>query len=296
MQLSFVLLLFALNYRGLQLSASLQLGLTLVISAIVATVFIQLGWSNEAQSLEINNASSDKVNLILTASGLAFWSFLGIEAMSHLSGDFKNPKKDLVPAIMIGTILVGCIFLACTYLVLSVPSATELHMVDAFNQVFGQGGQMIIGSLGIAGGLATVNVYNASLSRLMWSFANDGVLPSSLRYKNQYGVPVRALLVLLTTISVVLIIADSTGIDLEQLLSGANGVFAIIYFASMLAAFKLLKRKYRSVISLGCMFLFFNVLGLRAKYAVRCFNDACTSSMYLVSTQKQRNSGSKLTQ
>ncbi len=269
-QLSFVLLLFALNYRGLQLSASLQLGLTLVISAIVATVFIQLGWSNEAQPLEINSTSTDKVNLILTASGLAFWSFLGIEAMSHLSGDFKNPKKDLVPAIMIGTILVGCIFLACTYLVLSVPSATELHMVDAFNQVFGQGGQMIIGSLGIAGGLATVNVYNASLSRLMWSFANDGVLPSSLRYKNQYGVPVRALLVLLTTISVVLIIADTTGIDLEQLLSGANGVFAIIYFASMLAAFKLLKRKYRSVISLGCMFCFlmFWGLGLNMLYAV----------------------------
>lgn len=269
-QLSFVLLLFILNYRGLQLSAALQLGLTLIISVIVAIVFTQIGWTNETLELTSKSYSGDKLNLILTASGLAFWSFLGIEAMSHLSGDFKNPKKDLVPAIMIGTILVGCIFLACTYLVLSVSSTTELHMVGTFNQVFGQGGQVIIGCLGIAGGLATVNVYNASLSRLMWSFANDGVLPSALQYKNQYGVPVRALLVLLTTIAIVLIIADKTGIDLEQLLSGANGVFAIIYFASMLAAFKLLKRKYLSVISLGCVFCFlmFWGLGLNMLYAV----------------------------
>lgn len=269
-QLSFVALLFALNIKGLQLSASLQLGLTICISAIVAVLFVGLGTQPDTDSLTVSTQSSGNASLMLTAAGLAFWSFLGIEAMSHLSGDFKEPKKDLVPAIMIGTILVGIIYLICTYLVLTVPSDTKLHMVGAFDQLFGQGGQIIIGTLGIAGGLATVNVYTASLTRLIWSFANDGVLPQFLRYQNKHGVALKALIILLLAMSLVLIGSHLSGVDLEQLLGWANGVFAIIYFASMLAAFKLLKRKYAPITALGCVFcgLMFWGLGISMAYAV----------------------------
>lgn len=269
-QQGFVLILFALNYKGLQLSAALQLALTLVISIIVAALFTGLSTQAQPDLVITNVENSDSANSVLTAASIAFWSFLGIEAMSHLSGDFKRPKQDLVPAIMIGTLLVGIIYLICTYLVIAVPSETKLHMVGAFDQLFGQGGQTIIGALGIAGGLATVNVYVASLTRLMWSFANDGVLPKQLRYQNKHGVALKALLLQLAVISFVITVTHFSGIDLEHLLSSANGVFAVIYFASMLAAFKLLKRKYIPVTMLGCVFcgLMFWGLGINMAYAL----------------------------
>ncbi len=287
-QLSFIVLLFILNFRGLQVSASLQLGLTFFITLVVAAMFTGLGFDSTASaSLEQISTSADS-SLILAASGLAFWSFLGIEAMSHLSGDFKHPKKDLVPAIMIGTVLVGLIYLICTYLVLAVPSNTELHMVGAFDQLFGQGGQVIIGCLGIAGGLATVNVYTASLTRLMWSFANDGVLPKVLAYQNSNGVAVKALTLLLTVNALVLVITHFTGIDLEQLLNWVNGVFAVIYFASMLAAFKLLKRKYLPVTVMSCGFclLMFWGLGINMAYALLLMA-LITPFLYLQKKRKQ---------
>lgn len=269
-QLGFVVLLFALNIKGIQLSASLQLSLTLIISAIVAILFTGLGSQSAPSELISDLGSMQSSSLIFTAAGLAFWSFLGIEAMSHLSSDFAEPKKDLVPAIMIGTIVVGLIYLVCTYLVLTVPSDTKLHMVGAFDQLFGQGGQVIIGTLGIAGGLATVNVYTASLTRLIWSFANDGVLPQFLSYQNKHGVALKALVLLLLAMSIVLIVSHYTGVDLEQLLGWVNGVFAVIYFASMLAAFKLLKKKYMPVTALGCVFcgLMFWGLGLSMTYVL----------------------------
>ena len=182
--------------------------------------------------------------------------------MSHLSDDFKQPKRDLMPAIMLGTLLVGLIYVACTYLVLVLPSSSEIHMIGAFNEIFGGGGQLLIGWLGIAGGLATVNVYTASLTRLMWSFATDGVLPKALKNKNSHGIPVTALCVLLCIMSFVLSIAHFTGIDLEQLLNWVNGVFVVIYFASMLAAYKLLAKKYNIVITLGCGFCLLMTWGL----------------------------------
>lgn len=288
-QLGFVVLLFALNVKGIQLSASLQLGLTVIISAIVAILFTGLGTQSTPAELVHDLSSIQGSSLALTAAGLAFWSFLGIEAMSHLSGDFKEPKKDLVPAIMIGTILVGLIYIICTYLVLTVPSDTKLHMVGAFDQLFGQGGQIIIGTLGIAGGLATVNVYTASLTRLIWSFANDGVLPQFLRYQNQHGVALKALILLLSAMSIVLAVSHYTGVDLEQLLGWVNGVFAVIYFASMLAAFKLLKKKYRPVIALGCIFcgLMFWGLGLSMAY-VLILMTLVMPCLYLQQKRKQQ--------
>ena len=286
-QLGFVTLLFALNFKGLTLSATLQLALTLAITLIVAVLFGAFGMdtSNAAPSA----LTEDGAGLILSAAGLAFWSFLGIEAMSHLSGDFKRPEKDLVPAIMLGTGLVGLIYLACTHLVLIMPNDTNLHLVGVFNQLFANKGELIIGCLGIAGGLATVNVYTASLTRLIWSFANDGVLPKALRYQNRHGVALKALILKLSVIAVVLVITSFTGLDLEHLIGWANGVFAVIYFAAMLAAFKLLKAKYRWVTVLGCGFCFLMFWGLADSMLYVLGLIAVVTPLLWLQSKKQKN-------
>ncbi|MEP2653616.1 MAG: L-methionine/branched-chain amino acid transporter [Paraglaciecola sp.] len=260
-QISVLLILFVLNFRGIQISAKLQLGLTLVIVAIVA---ILLGLSETSNNLPttpiVNNAFN--LDVILSAAGLAFWSFLGIEAMAHLANDFENPEKDLLPALIIGCTIVGLIYLTCTYLQLHNPNGDKLTIVGVFNQLLGGYGAPIIGVLGIAGGIATVNVYTASLARLAWSFSNDGVLPSYFKTVNHYGVPVRALNTLLVIMAVVITVTFLTGKHLEDLITWVNGVFVIIYLASMLAAVKLLNRSQPPFIILGCLFCFCLMWGL----------------------------------
>ncbi|MGF1872533.1 L-methionine/branched-chain amino acid transporter [Photobacterium indicum] len=285
-ELGSLLLLFALNYKGIQISAKLQFLLTLAIIIVVIALFsiIQLGLTTgESASQTFSTVlPQEKIqpNLIMTAAGLAFWSFLGVEAMSHLANDFRNPKKDMLPAMMIGTVLVGSIYFLCTWVLLRMPMPTDivasnlpssnLAMINAFNYGFGGLGAQVIGILGIAGGLATVNVYTASLSRLAWSFSKDGVLPRYLSPLNQHNVPSRALAAILIVMGLVIVLAYVANRELEDLIAWVNGVFVVIYFASMMAAAKLLPKRYQPLIFLGCLFcaLLAYGLGLKMVYAL----------------------------
>ncbi|MGL4474555.1 MAG: L-methionine/branched-chain amino acid transporter [Shewanella sp.] len=244
-QLSMLALLWWVNRGGIQVSAKLQLGLTLLIVAVVVALIA--GGSREISQLSMAVVSKIEVNAVMAAMAIGLWSFLGIEAVTHLSDDFIDPKRDMLAAIIIGTSLVGVIYLLCTCLLLwflmSHATNSAEAMVMLFNHFFGAGGTVIIGVLGVASGLATVNVYSAGCARLMASFAEQGLLPEALCHKNAKGVPINALSLLLIAMAVILVIAEFYGASLETLISWSNGVFVLIYSLCMLAAAKLLKDK-----------------------------------------------------
>ncbi len=271
-QLAIIGLIWCLNFRGIQFSASLQLGLTLLITLVVLTL-LGIGLLSPSVPANLTVHNSLTFGPVLSAMGLAFWSFLGIEALSHLAADFREPEKDLIPAIMTGTLLVGGIYLGCTYLVTDSPD-TPLAMAAVFDQLVGGYGIDVIGVLGILGGLATVNVYTASLSRLCWSLSQDGVLPHYFGKLNHYGIPQRALQTILLIISATLIFTHASAYNLEDLIGWVNGVFVLIYFASMLAAHRLLSRRHRPLIYFSALFCGVIALGLGTKmlYAVGLFS------------------------
>ncbi|EPJ44200.1 MAG: inner membrane protein YjeH [Osedax symbiont Rs1] len=252
-QLAMTLLILLLNLKGINVSAKLQFSLTLIIVAIVALMLVFSGTEIQQYTLA-SNLAAVKLDPVLAAVGIAFWSFLGVEAMSHLANDFKDPKKDMLAAMMLGTVLVGVIYIACTYLLLALPNHSTLGFVDIFDQLFGGYGAQVIGGLGIASGLATVNVYIAGASRLLHSFSLDRVLPAYFTRLNSHHVPVRALVAIIITMMIAISCTFIYSLDLEQLIIWTNGVFVIIYSATMLAALQLLKRKYIPLVLIGCLF------------------------------------------
>lgn len=267
MELGTLLLLFLLNYRGIHVSAKLQFLLTLMI---VIVVLLLLGAATLTLPVLVPKTTFVEFDLIMLAAGLAFWSFLGVEAMTHLADDFKHPKRDMIPAMMIGTLLVGALYLACTWLLLEVPNNKPLAMAAAFNQLLGGYGTIIIGALGIAGGLATVNVYTASVARLLCSFSQDGIMPRYFSQKNQFQVPTRALASILLLMACVLIFTYVAKQNIEDLIAWVNGVFVVIYLVSMLSAWRLLPSNSRPLIFLGILLCLGLVYGLAAHmlYAV----------------------------
>ncbi|NRD75727.1 L-methionine/branched-chain amino acid transporter [Shewanella sp. VB17] len=262
-------ILCVLNFRGIQVSAKLQFTLTLAIVSVVVALFGAGGMNLSDMKSFSMNVNPD-VSLIMAASGIAFWSFLGVEAMTHLANDFRHPEKDMIPAMMIGTVLVGFVYLACTFLLLMLPSTANVAMVGVFDVLFGGYGAQVVGVLGIASGLATVNVYTASLSRLVWSLSTEGVLPKYFTHLNQYKVPVRALNAILSIMAVVIVLAYVSEQELAQLIAWSNGVFVIIYLASMFAAVKLLSRRFLPLVCLsaGLCLLLASALGLNMVYAL----------------------------
>jgi amino acid efflux transporter len=270
-ELLFLLLLWLLNRRGVQLSAKLQLGLTLLIVAVVLLMFGAFAMQTHpvppaaAVSPDFNAAGFS------AALALGFWSFLGVEAMTHLAQDFRDPKRHLIPALLLGLLVVGCIYLGCSHLLQILANPGEdLSMADGFNRLFGGGGYLLIGILGLCSGLATVNVYTASVARLCWSFSCSGVLPKALQPLNQHQVPERALGSILLLMAVVLCGAEWLDAGLPDLIGWVNGVFVLIYLGSMAAAWRLLAAKYRLVVavSIGICLLLVWMLGTAMSYAV----------------------------
>ncbi|MCA1896856.1 L-methionine/branched-chain amino acid transporter [Shewanella putrefaciens] len=248
-----ILGLFLLNLRGIQVSAKLQFGLTLCIVAVVVMLF---GASSlqPGQLTSLASHGMPQMSAVMVAAGIAFWSFLGIEAMTHLADDFRRPQQDMIPAMMMGTMLVGVIYVACTFLLLLVPTDESVAMIGVFDQLLGGYGAQVIGVLGIASGLATVNIYAASAARLIWSFSCDGILPRFFAVKNNHGVPIRALAALLSVMASVMVLTYLTGQELEHLIAWSNGVFVVIYLMAMLAAAKLLPKQNLPLVILGCVF------------------------------------------
>ncbi len=292
-ELGLLLLLLVLNLRGIQISAKLQFALTLAIVTVVVLMFGAGGVNLTQLEYSADNTQFD-FGLIMAAAGIGFWSFLGIEAMTHLANDFKNPSKDMLASMMMGTLLVGFIYIACTLLLLFVPIMDGLAMVVAFDALLGGYGAQVIGILGIAGGLSTVNVYTASVARLVWSFSREGVLPRYFDKLNAHRVPVRALVMVLLVMALVIVLTFISDQQLEHLIAWTNGVFVLIYLASMLAAAKLLDKKFRWLVICGVVFCAIMAIGLGASmfYAICLVLVVAPllhwQSAYLTSTQDKK--------
>lgn len=239
-------LLWLLNYRGLQLSARLQFGLTLLIIAVVLLLLLAFGLL-QPQNLPQPALPDFNGSHLAAACAIAFWSFLGIEAMTHLAHDFRDASKDLLPALIYGCLVVGAIYIACSYLVLVMGSGHPLEMIGIFNQLLGGYGELVLGVLGFCSGIATVNVYTASVARSLANFSEQGITPAFFQLKNRHQIPERALTAIIATMAAVLLLTWISGQQLEDLISWVNGVFVVIYLVSMAAAYRLLPIRYKAV-------------------------------------------------
>lgn len=256
-ELSLLGLLWLLNYRGLQLSARLQFGLTLLIIALVLLLLLAFGLL-QPQQIQQPSLPAFSSSALAAACAIAFWSFLGVEAMTHLAHDFRDASKDLLPALIRGCLVVGAIYVACSYLVLVMGTGEGLAMISVFNQLLGGYGELVLGILGFCSGIATVNVYTASVARSLASFSEQGITPAYFQQKNRHQMPQRALSAIIAAMAAVLLLTWYSGQQLEDLISWVNGVFVVIYLVSMAAAYQLLPGRYKalSLVSLAlCLLL-----------------------------------------
>ncbi|MBN1006098.1 L-methionine/branched-chain amino acid transporter [Amphritea pacifica] len=271
-ELLIFLLLFYINRRGLQLSGRIQMGLTLTILLVVAlmlvTTLIQAPITDVTPIMSQSVIVGDYSGL-MQAIGLGIWSFLGIEAVTHLAGEFKDVQKDYIPATLTGVLLVGLIYIGCTWLSMWAPEH-PLAMVGLFELQFGNSGRWIIGGLGFISGIATINIYFASLSRLAWSFSHDGILPHQLRSLNQYRVPTTALITFILISALMLLLSYLARMNFTLMAHWVNGSFVVVYSASMLAAWKLLDKRCRPAIAISLIAcgMFIYCLGSAMLYAL----------------------------
>lgn len=188
--LAALLLVLVFNVLGITLVNKLNIAIV-ALSVLLVVVFAVLAIKELA-----TNPSSDTPSLIepfLPGSGglgpvfagaaVLALSFLGFDAVSTLSEEAKNPKRDIPRAIMLTTLIGGAIFIVVSWLgALVYPDWRDFANVDSAGvDLMAKVGGTFLTSFFVAvyvvGAFGSGMTTQVSVSRIIYSMGRDKVLP-----------------------------------------------------------------------------------------------------------------------
>lgn len=167
----------AVNLRGIQVSGLLMSVIAWSVAALVLGL-AALAWVEGGTAMMAAPATGVDWERVSATAGLAFWSFIGVETLAHLSAEFRRPERDFPLALLIGVSCAGLVYWVGAWLILHHAPATEAGapaMVALFDRLVGGQGVLFIGVFGFLSCVATINSISPA------SRACSGALPMMAR-------------------------------------------------------------------------------------------------------------------
>jgi basic amino acid/polyamine antiporter, APA family len=186
----FVLVLAAINFRGISESVKLNIGLTaieltgLLLIVLIGVAALIGGDGEPGRAFEFKEGSSVPL-AILAGAALSFYALIGFEDSVNVAEETKDPRRSYPRALFGGMIVAAVVYLAVTF---------TASMVVATNQLSGSSAPLLEvvkeGPLGLPLRLfaiiALVAITNTALinmimaSRLLYGMGNQGIVPRVL--------------------------------------------------------------------------------------------------------------------
>jgi Gamma-aminobutyrate permease and related permeases len=255
------------NYYGMKVTGQLQVAVVLTtLAVLVATIagslsnidptnfapFMPYGWLSVGQ-----------------AATILFWCFIGWEAVSHISEEFENPKKEAILGAIIAAVIISAIYFMTAFVVVGThsygPNISDVSLIYIIKTYFGQYGAIIAGFAALFICIAPAIAYIGATSRLAYSLSVTGYAPKHLSILSKYNTPLGGLYFLAVCFTILLIIFSSRLVSLSILIQIPNATFILTYLGGCAAGIILLKdNKFGVIISVislvltGIIFLFLN--------------------------------------
>ncbi|MFT5103321.1 MAG: amino acid transporter [Candidatus Latescibacterota bacterium] len=193
------------------------------------------------------------------------FSFGGLELSSVMSGEIKNPKRNIVRSIIISGVVIALLYCVGTFSLLVVIPQGELHIVDGIAQTFfvmnEKTGWPFLGVVGaVLVTLSTLGLFaswTTGTARLPFVIGIDKYLPPALgKIHPKYGTPYVSLYLQGIIISILLLIAIS-GTKIQEAYSFLYDMSVLLYFIPFLYMFAaLLKHNLKNTGGKGGIRLF----------------------------------------
>ncbi len=174
-------LLFAyLNYRGAKLTGSVQNIIVLILVTILLA-FVGVGIFNIEQDL-YQSMAPNGWGAMIGVIGLIIVSYTGFEKISTISGELKNPERNL-PLAIGGSVVLATIFYTLIVFVLAGTfsyqgiSQREAPLVEAAQVFAGRPGYFAMLAAGLLATLSSANAAIMASSRISFGMGRDLVLP-----------------------------------------------------------------------------------------------------------------------
>lgn len=200
-----ILILSAINYRGVRQGSSLQTLMTL--GKVVAIVFIIIAGFVLGSRLPAHFVNTDTGNQVISlnsfflAVAAGLFAFGGWHMVTYNSEETINPRKTIPRALMIGTIIVTLCYMGLNAVYMyvlpleSVASSTRIA-ADAADALLGFGGGALMSGLVIFSTFGALSGIILCGPRVYFSMARDGLL---FRWVGdihpRYGTPHKAIIV-----------------------------------------------------------------------------------------------------
>jgi amino acid efflux transporter len=240
----FVILPLILNFFGLRVSGRVQLVFSALLVAVVVgvvasaapavrvvhfTPFLPHGWSGVA-----------------VAISLFVWAFAGWEAVTHIAGEFRNPRRTIPLATAIAIVVVGLAYLALQFVTVGVLGANHVAgavpLIDLVAVTLPGAGPVVVAVIAAVVVIGVSNAYLPAFANLGASLGRDGDLPRWFGQGAEAGaIPRRALGWVAVQSLVYTTVFFVFHLDLQTFILIHISSMVAVYALGMIAAVRLLR-------------------------------------------------------
>src|SRR4051812_459371 len=177
-----IVLCTLLLIRGASESAKVNAVMVMIkISVLVLFIAIGItGWNAD----NLSNFSPSGLDGVMSAAGIIFFSYIGLDAVSTAGEEVKNPRRNMPLAIITALIVVTTIYVLVTVVAVAAQPAAEFKNQDAGLSAILEDvtGSTWPATLLAAG--AVISIFSVTLvviygqTRILFAMARDGMIPS----------------------------------------------------------------------------------------------------------------------
>ncbi len=171
-----------LNWVGVRTGASVQRVLTVFKVLAVLAVCVAALFAHRTAAVDVPVAAPS-VALLLTALVSVLWSYDGWSDVSLVTGEMRNPERDLGRAVAVGVVILFFTYVAVQLSVLallpaSVAAASTSVLADAIEVALGAPARLLLAGIVVVSTFGSVNGIVLAASRLGHAMSVDRVIPS----------------------------------------------------------------------------------------------------------------------
>lgn len=242
---SFLAAALALSLLGLRVSGAVQLGLSALLVVVVVGVIASA--APAVQSANFTPFLPHGWAGVGLAVSLFVWAFAGGEAITHIAHEFRNPRRTIVWATVIGIAVVGVAYLGLQVVTVGVfgdgGSRSAVPLIDLVAINLPGVGPAVVGGIATVIALGVLNVYVPAFANLAASLARDRDLPRALAKGGEPGAVPRRAIALVAVLNLgYAAVFFAFGLELQTFILIHTSSMVALYFAGMIAAVRLLAR------------------------------------------------------
>lgn len=243
--LAFLVFPLVVNVFGLRLTGRIQLVLTALLVVVVVGVVVVSGPAMDPANFT-PFLPHGWVGVGLAVS-LFVWAFAGWEAVTHIAGEFRNPRRTIPLATGIAIVVVGLAYLALQVVTVGVlgggQALSTVPLIDLVAVTQPVIGPVVVAVISAIVCVGVLNAYIPAFANLAASLGRDGHLPRWFAKGAEAGAVPRRALALWAGIALIYYAAMvATGLHLEPFILVHTSSMVAVYALGMIAAVRLLQR------------------------------------------------------